>query len=102
MKVRELISLLEDFDGEADVRIMSQQSWPFENSIYDVTDRQSFAGHEDCECDEECGHAVSGECECGECAFGTDADGNPLQASDVFIVEGRQLCYGSKDAWNVR
>ena len=33
MTVNELIGLLQDCDPEAEVRIMSQESWPFENAI---------------------------------------------------------------------
>lgn len=36
MTVSELMRLLEDGDPEAEVRIMSQQSWPFENAIAGV------------------------------------------------------------------
>lgn len=33
MTVAELIAILEDFDGDAEVRLAQQPSWPFEYSI---------------------------------------------------------------------
>ena len=39
MKVKELIDLLEEQDPDAEVLIMSQQNWPFENGVYGVTVR---------------------------------------------------------------
>ena len=36
MTVKELIRLLEDCDGDAEVRFASQPSWPFEYSIENV------------------------------------------------------------------
>lgn len=81
MKVHELISMLEDLDPEADVLIMSQENWPFECSVRGVVERQAIGrGDEDEDGDSD------GECE----------DGAP---NDVFLVEGRQLRYGSKAAW---
>jgi hypothetical protein len=79
MQVRDLIELLEDQDPDAEVLIMTQQSWPFENAVAGVASREEIA-----ECDE-------GEAEREE---GT-------APNDVFIVEGRQLRYGAKAAWNV-
>ena len=54
MTVSELRELLEGCDPEAEVRIMSQESWPFENDIPVVVVRENFAG-EDCECDRRIG-----------------------------------------------
>ena len=38
MTINELISMLEDYrdeiGGDAEVRLMTQQNWPFENSIH--------------------------------------------------------------------
>ena len=80
MKVSELIQLLEEQDPEAEVLVMSQQNWPFENACYGVTTRADMLGGED------------------------DDDERPLPdggaMSDVFIVEGSQLRYGSRAAWD--
>src|SRR5690606_27099311 len=36
MKVRDLIEILEDQDPDAEVLVMSQENWPFENAIAGV------------------------------------------------------------------
>ncbi len=82
MKVRELIEALEDLDPESRVLLMTQQNWPFENSIYGITSRDELL--RDPEDDEETDEETA------------DPDGGP---PDVFIVEGNQLAYGSKAAW---
>ena len=85
MKVKELMEILEEQDPDADVLIMGQESWPFENSIHGVTVRSEIEESDDDDDDE------------------TPAARRPdgRAANDVFIVEGRQLRYGSKTAWDV-
>ena len=87
MKVSELIELLQDQDPDAEVMIMSQESWPFENAVAGVAVREEFVDDddEDCEDDER-------EEPCYE---------KGTAANDVFLVEGQQLRYGSKAAWRV-
>lgn len=85
MKVRDLIEILEDQDPDAEVLIMSQQSWPFENAIAGVAVREEIV-EDDEDLDDE-------EREEPRYEKGT-------AASDVFIVEGQQLRYGSKAAWD--
>ena len=52
MTVTELIGLLEECDPDATVRIMSQESWPFENAVRGISVRQDFADSScDCETD---------------------------------------------------
>lgn len=85
MKVRDLIEILEDQDPDAEVLIMSQQSWPFENAIAGVAVREEIV-EDDEDLDDE-------EREETRYEKGT-------AASDVFIVEGQQLRYGSKAAWD--
>jgi hypothetical protein len=79
MKVRELIDILEELDPEANVLLMSQRHWPFENAIYGVTTRAEIDSER--RQDDE---SVTSE------------DENP---TDVFIVEGDQLRYGNQSAW---
>ncbi|MEZ4364596.1 MAG: hypothetical protein R3B48_30750 [Kofleriaceae bacterium] len=85
MKVRDLIEILEDQDPDAEVLIMSQENWPFENAIAGVAIREDFVDDEE---------------------ENEDDDGTERQyetgtaPNDVFIVEGQQLRYGSKAAWN--
>ena len=82
MTVSELMGLLEDCDPNAEVLVMSQPSWPFENSIMGVAVRSEISGEDDD--DEE------------EAPSSRDDGARP---NDVFILEGQQLRYGSRDAW---
>jgi hypothetical protein len=86
MKVSELIELLQDQDPDAEVLIMSQENWPFENAIAGVAVREEMVEDDDDLTDE--------EREEPRYEKGT-------AANDVFIVEGDQLRYGSKAAWRV-
>ena len=84
MTIDELIERLEEYrdtlGGDAEVRLMTQQNWPFENEIVGprVGRRDQRRGDDDAEDDE-------------------DVDDDRV----VFIVEGQQLGYGSKRAWDV-
>lgn len=80
MKVHELIALLEQYEPDADVLIMSQPSWPFEYDIDGVVERREIMSEDD---DDE-----------------IDVSGRDGMPSDVFILEGSQLRYGNKNAWN--
>ena len=93
MKVHELIAILEDMDPDADVYLMSQESWPFEHSIVGVCQREDFT-EADPDADAE---AEPPPADGDRWA----APGSSLPMNDVFIVEGRQLRYGSKAAWDV-
>ncbi|MEQ8789495.1 MAG: hypothetical protein RIC55_24585 [Pirellulaceae bacterium] len=81
MTIDELIERLEEYrdaiGGDAEVRLMTQQNWPFENEIVGL---------------------ASGE-EINEPDDGDDEDVD--EDNVVFIVEGQQRCYGSKRAWEV-
>ena len=89
MKVSELIDLLEEQDPDAEVLVMMQENWPFECSLAGVTSREEMlrADREE-DLDDE-GDAEDPKLECG------------TANSDVFLVEGQQLRYGSKTAWTV-
>jgi hypothetical protein len=86
MKVRELIELLEDQDPEAEVLLLSQPHWPFEYSIRGVTSRDEI--HEEDEDRDDEGDEDDRD---------DDRDG---ALTDVFLLEGSQLRYGSKRAWD--
>lgn len=86
MKVRELIEILEDMDPDADVFVMSQESWPFECSVAGVAERGDWL-EEDPEAEPWSRRDRWGASEA------------QLPANDVFIVEGSQLRYGAKAAW---
>lgn len=81
MNLDTLIEILsdyrEEFGCDAEVRLMTQQNWPFENRICGVT-----SGRDMNEADEE------------------DEDTQDVADDNtVYIVEGGQICYGSKRAW---
>ena len=81
MTIDELIARLEeyrdDLGGDTEVRLMTQQNWPFENTAAGLA-----SGAEINERDEGDDENVDDDCV-------------------VFIVEGQQLGYGSKRAWEV-
>lgn len=81
MKVSELIELLEEQDPDAEVLVMSQENWPFECAIAGVATRDEILRADADERD--------------------DCLDPGAHRNDVFIVEGEQLRYGSKTAWNV-
>ena len=82
MNLDKLIEILNDyrheFGGDAEVRLMTQQNWPFENPICGLTSGQELndATDED-----------------------TEDDDDVAEDAIVYIVEGGQICYGSKRAW---
>ena len=77
MTVGRLIALLENFDRESELLLMSQPNWPFEYSVSGVCERQDFAELEEF------------------------AD-SPRKPNDVFLLEGSQLRYGNTNAWGCR
>jgi hypothetical protein len=110
MTVSELIEqLIDACDGEpenTEVRLMTQPSWPFEWSIAGVS------GYENptCETCDGIGKVESdldGETEkCQDCEGkgdeprGKDFDGDASPTGVVFVLEGSQLRYGDKNAWD--
>jgi hypothetical protein len=85
MTIDELIARLEEYrdeiGGDAEVRLMTQQNWPFENSIYGLASGAEINDYQD---DED----------------GNDDD-DAAEDAVLFIVEGQQLGYGTKRAWDV-
>jgi hypothetical protein len=99
MKVRELIAVLEDLDPEAAVYIMSQPNYPFEHAVSGVALREDFT-----DCDDEDDEEAEDEEEerptpARDRWTARDTD---LPSTDVFILEGEQLRYGSREAWSAR
>jgi hypothetical protein len=83
MTINELIERLEDYrdeiGGDAEVRLMTQSNWPFENDIFGLAS----------------GAEINDE---GDDDLNDDGD---VEADDVvYICEGQQLGYGTKRAWN--
>ena len=86
MTIDELIARLEDYrdeiGGDAEVRLMTQQNWPFENTI--------------------CGLASGVEInDFNEDGEDVDDGDDATEDSVLYIVEGRQIGYGTKRAWDV-
>jgi len=81
MTLDELIQRLEDYrdelGGATQVRLMTQQNWPFENEIVGLASGAEINDRDD------------------------DEDADVDEDNVVFIVEGRQRCYGSKRAWQI-
>jgi hypothetical protein len=83
MTIDDLIERLEDYrdeiGGDAEVRLMTQSNWPFENDIFGLASGQEIndAADED----------------------EPNDDGDVDADQVVYICEGQQLCYGTKRAW---
>jgi hypothetical protein len=86
MTINELIERLEEYrdeiGGDAEVRLMTQETWPFENSIRGLCSGKEIRESNDSDCDS------------------LDSWGD-ADASVVYIVEQDQLGYGTKRAWDV-
>jgi len=113
MTARDLIRELEDLDPDTEVRIMSQPSWPFEYAISHTWAPTSPEAEIVCD---ECDGLCELDATCDEYHHmnqSLDEDhepqfedhetsftphGNP--ESVVYLVEGTQLAYGTKTAWN--
>jgi hypothetical protein len=81
MTIDQLIERLEEYrdtlGGDAEVRLMTQQNWPFENTVTGLASGEEINQADDEDDD--------------------DVDDDVV----VYIVEGQQLGYGSKRAWEV-
>ena len=83
MTINELIERLEDYrdeiGGDAEVRLMTQENWPFENTIIGLASGAEIndGGDED------------------------EIDDDVEDDATVYIVEGQQLGYGSQRAWTI-
>lgn len=78
MTVNELIERLQEFNGDAEVHLMTQPNWPFDNLVAGVCSQEEMNADE-----------------------GDTADVDPEAATVVFIVEGGQIAYGNARAWQV-
>ena len=87
MTIDELIERLEeyrdDLGGEAEVRLMTQANWPFENGIVGLASGAEINAAAEEEDDD-------------------PEDDSEVDDDDVlYIVEGQQICYGTKRAWDI-
>jgi len=78
MKVRELMAVLKDLEPNAQVLIASQPNLPLEIELSGVVTRA------ECDAPDDEGHEEPKRSDAG------------LVPTDVFLVEGQQLRYGSK------
>ena len=82
MTIDELIERLEDYreerGGDAEIRLMTQAHWPFENAVAGLASGQEINDQKEEDDDED----VEDDCV-------------------VYLVEGAQLRYGSRRAWQV-
>ena len=85
MTIDELMARLEEYrdalGGDAEVRLMTQSNWPFENSIFGLAS----------------GEEINDSIESEDAEDEGDAEADQV----VYICEGQQLCYGTKRAWEV-
>jgi hypothetical protein len=82
MTVSELIERLEEYrlihGDDCEVRLQTQENWPFENDINGLCSADELAAS------------------CGDC----DEDDQAEEIEPVvYLVEGSQLGYGTKAAW---
>ncbi len=83
MTIDELIERLEEYrdslGGDTEVRLMTQPSWPFEYAIAGVCSSEDIA--EAIDDDEQ------------------DDEEEPKEDAVLYLIEGDQLGYGTKRAW---
>ena len=83
MTIDELIGRLEEYrdelGGDAEVRLMTQSNWPFENGIV----------------------GLASGAEINDDGDDSEDDGDVNDDDVVYLCEGTQLCYGTKRAWQV-
>jgi hypothetical protein len=73
MKVRDLMQALECYDPDAEVILCIQSQWPMESALLAAVSREEMQGQ--------------------------DAPPSGGSGTDVLLVEGSQIRYGSKAAW---
>ena len=89
MTIDELIERLEqmrdELGGDTEVRLMTQQNYPFENELAGATCLRDIRERD----------ADDGDGEDDPEVF--EAEGDPAEV--VYLLEGRQLGYGTQTAW---
>ena len=75
--IEQLVDYADDFGNEVEVRLMTQENWPFENELVGLVSSDQLN-----EADES----------------GDELD--PTGDDVVYLIEGRQLKYGNKLAWD--
>ncbi len=92
MTLSDLIERLEELRSElgddVEVRLMTQQNYPFENELAGATCLRDIRQRAEIESDDD------------ENPERFDAEGDPAEV--VYLLEGRQLGYGTQTAWFFR
>jgi len=81
MTVEELIERLGEYDGDAKVRLMAQPNYPFEYGIRGLASTSEISGY----------HYEHNDGDASD-------EGTPEEI--IYLVEGEQIGYGQKDAWD--
>ena len=111
--VRDLIHELESLDPEAEVRLMTQSSWPFDNAVTRVWTPYPVESLACAECSQDAEASIHEETEAlgfHEFVEAEDAEDRTFVPKDdfsrvhdgpvVYLVEGEQNGYGTKEAWS--
>ena len=92
MTIDELIERLGEYrdalGGDTEVRLMTQQNYPFENELAGATCLRDIRERDEVDSDDD------------ENPERFDAEGDPAEV--VYLLEGRQLGYGTQTAWFFR
>ncbi len=106
MTIRELREILDrlDVDERTEVRLMTGRDWPFEYDISGVwvAPETAAAAIGDCA---HCGFAEEHEIHPEHHAFEAEEEEDPgfrpfePDGDVIYLLEGRQLAYGAKQAW---
>jgi hypothetical protein len=97
MTVQELIDLLRECDPDAVVTIIHQPSYPFEYSLQGIAIRADFARADADTLDpDERAQLDDDDYGTHTLAWGE----HPKRGTDVVLVEGEQLSYASRAAWD--
>jgi len=92
MTVDELRERLDDYDGDLEVRLMTQKSWPFENYVRGIVAASEIVENEPDEDDEDAA---------ADRTYQPNSDDRGAVCDAVYLVEGSQIGYGTKAAWEV-
>ena len=83
--IEELQTLADAFGDETEVRLMTQQSYPFEQSISGIASLEDIHGYD------------GGKFKPAPSRGWNDASERPRDV--IYLLEGNQLGYGTADAW---
>lgn len=94
MVAPELIEHLQGLDPESEIRLVSLPFWPLEYSIAGTSTPQMIVTSAGTVAHDHEEH------DCEICSAGPLMPKGGREAGVLFLLEGTQLGYGTKDAWN--